>query len=201
MCPVERRAIYTHDFTDDFFNNAFILQVVQVVGGRSTGEQTQQGYVGRLIGCTGDAQGEELDVLVLGISDSGENVRVPRVGDAVCEQHGHFDAAEAGLLLVDLGHVCDGVGGVGAVADVDDGSNVRLEVLDAPPVFEGLLRDDVTAVLQKSHPEAQAAAGLQPDALESVHDAHGKPLLLLVVVLGALRAVQQEGKLQAAVFV
>lgn len=174
---------------------------MQVVGGRSTGDQMQQGYVGRLVGCTCDAQGEELDAQVLGISDCGEDVRVPRVGDAVCEQHGHPDAAEAGLLLVDPGHVSDGVGCVGAVADVDDGGDLGPEVLDAPPVLEGLLRDDVTAVLQESHPEAQAAARLQPGALESLHDSDGKVLLLLVVVLGALRAVQQKGELQAAVFV
>lgn len=118
------------------------------MGSGSTGEQTQHVYVSRLVGCTCDAQGEELDAQVLGISDGGENVRVPRVRDAVCEQHGHLDAAEAGLLLVELGHVSDGVGGIGAVADVDDGSDVGPEVLDAPPVLEGLLGDDVTAVLQ-----------------------------------------------------
>lgn len=171
------------------------------MGGGSTGEQTQQVHVGRLVGRTRDAQGEELDAQVLGVSHRREDVRVPRVGDAVCEQHGHLDAAEGRLLPVDPGHVSDGVGGVGAVADVDNGSDLSPEVLDAPPVPEGLLRDDVTAVLQESHPEAQAAARLQPDALESLHDAHGKLLLLLVVVLGALRAVQQEGELQAAVFV
>lgn len=171
------------------------------MGGGSTGEQTQQVYVGRLVGCTRDAQGEELDAQVLGISHRGENVRVPRVGDAVSEQHGHLDAAEAGLLLVDLGHVRDGVGGVGAVADVDNRSDLGPEVFNAPPFLEGLLRDDVTAVLQQSHPEAQAAARLQSDALEPLHHAHGKLLLLLMVFLGALRAVQQEGELQAAVFV
>lgn len=174
---------------------------MQVVGGGGAGEQAELGYVGGLVGRTGDAQGEEFDALVLGVSDSRENVRVPWVGAAVCEQHGHFDAAGAGFLQVDPGHVRDGVGGVGAVPDVDDGCNVRLEVLHAPPIFEGLLCDYMTAVLQQSHPEAQAAAGLQPDSLQSVHDIHGKLLLLLMVVLGALGAVQQEGELQATVFI
>lgn len=171
------------------------------MGGGGAGKQTELGYVGGLFGCTGDAQGEEFDALVLGVSDSRENVRVPWVGDTICEQHGHFDAAGAGFLQVDPGHIRDGVGGVGAVPDVDDGSNVRLEVLYAPPIFEGLLCDDVTAVLQQSHPEAQATAGLQPDTLQSVHNIHGKLLLLLMIVLGALRAIQQEGELQATVFI
>lgn len=171
------------------------------MGGGGAGKQTELGYVGGLIGCTGDAQGEEFDALVLGVSDSRENVRVPWVGDTVCEQHGHFDAAGAGFLQVHPGHIRDGVGGVGAVPDVDDGSNVRLEVLYAPPIFEGLLCDYVTAVLQQSHPEAQATAGLQPDTLQSVHNIHGKLLLLLMIVLGALRAVQQKGELQATVFI
>lgn len=174
---------------------------MQVVGGGGAGKQTELGYVGGLIGCTSDAQGEEFDALVLGVSDSRENVRVPWVGDAVCEQHGHFYAAGAGFLQVDPGHIRDGVGGVGAVPDVDDGSNVCLKILYAPPIFEGLLYDYVTAVLQQSHPEAQAAAGLQPDTLQSVHNIHGKLLLLLMIVLGAFRAVQQEGELQATVFI
>lgn len=174
---------------------------MQVVGGRGAGKQTELGYVGGLIGCTGDAQGEEFDALVLGVSDSRENVGVPRVGGTVCEQHGHFDAARARFLQVDPGHIRDGVGGVGAVPNVDNGSNVRLEVLYAPPIFEGLLCDYVTAVLQQSHPEAQAAAGLQPDTQQSVHNIHGKLLLLLMIVLGALRAVQQEGELQATVLI
>lgn len=123
------------------------------------------------------------------------------MGDPICKQHSYFDAARTGLLLVDLGHVGDGVGRVGAMADVDDGRYVVLEVLYALPVSEGLFCDNVTAVLQKSHPEAQAAAGLKLHPLESVHQGHGKLLLLLMVVLGALRAVQQKGQLQATVLI
>lgn len=59
----------------------------------------------------------------------------------------------------------------------------------------------MTAVLQQSRPEAQAAAGLQLYPLESVHHVHNKLLLLLVIVLGTLRAVQQEGELQATVLI
>lgn len=170
---------------------------MEEAGGRAAGEQAEQGYVGGLVGCAGDAQGEEFDALVFGISNSGEDVGVPRVGDAVCEQHGHSDAARGGLLQVDLGHVGDGVGGVGAVPDVDHGSYASLEVLGAPPVVEGLLGDDVTAVLQQSHPQVQAAAGVRPRPVESVHHLHDKLFLLLMVVLCALGAVQQEGQLQA----
>lgn len=107
---------------------------MQVVGGRGAGEHTELGYVGWLVGCTCDAQSEEFDALVLGISDSRENVRVPRVGDTIREQNGHFDASRAGLLQVDLGHVGDGVGGVSAMPNVDDGSYAGLEVLLASPV-------------------------------------------------------------------
>ena len=114
---------------------------------------------------------------------------------------GHFDAAGTGFLQVDLGHVGDGVGGVGAVPDVDDGSDPGLEVLRAPPVSEGLLCDDMAAVLQQGHPQTRAAAGLQSNPLESFHHVHGKLLFLLMVVLSTLRAVQQEGDLQATVLV
>lgn len=102
---------------------------MEEVGGRGAGEHTELVYVGWFIGCTGDAQSEEFDALVLGISNSRENVRVPRVGNTVCEQHGHFDAARARFLQVDLGYVGDCVGGVGTVPDVDDGSYMSLEVL------------------------------------------------------------------------
>lgn len=135
---------------------------MEEVGGGRTGEQTELGHIGWFVGCPGDAQSEEFDTLVLGISDSRENVRIPWVGNAICKQNSYFDAAGAGLLQVDPGHVGDGVGGVGTVPDVDDGSYTGLEVICAPPVSEGLLCDDMTAVLQQSHPQAQAAAGLQP---------------------------------------
>lgn len=169
---------------------------MEEAGGRGAGEKTELGYVGGLVGCAGDAQGEEFDALVFRFGHSRENIRIPRVGNAICEQHGHSDAARAGLLPVDLGHVGDGVGGVGAVPDVDDGSYTSLEVLRAPPVFKGLLRDDVTAVLQQSHPQVRAAACVQLFPLESVHHLHDKLFLLLMVVLCALRAVQQEGDLK-----
>lgn len=174
---------------------------MEEAGGRGAGEKAQLGYAGELVGCAGDAQGEEFDALVFGVSNSREDVWIPRVGNAICEQHGHSDAARAGLLLVDLGHVGDGVGGVGAVPDVDDGSYASLEVFCAPPVLEGLLRDDVTAVLQQSHPQAQAVACAQPCPLESVHHLHDKLFLLLMVVLCRLRAVQQKGELQATLLV
>ncbi|KAG7227553.1 hypothetical protein INR49_005368 [Caranx melampygus] len=112
-------------------------EIVEELGGRRAGEQTELGYVGWLVGLPGDAQSEELNALVLGISNSREYVRVPRVRDAICKQHSHFDAARTGFLQVDPGHVCDGVGGVGAVADVDNGSYLGHEVLCAPPVSEG----------------------------------------------------------------
>lgn len=170
---------------------------MEEAGGRGAGEKAQLGYVGGLVGCAGDAQGEELDALVFGISNSREDVWIPRVGNAICEQHGHSDAARAGLLQVDFGHVGDGVGGVGAVPDVDDGTYASLEVFHAPPVLEGLLRDDVTAVLQQSHPQGQAVTCAQPCALEPVHHLHHKLFLLLMVVFCGLRAVQQKGELQA----
>lgn len=159
------------------------------------------GYIGWLVGCPGDAQSEEPNALVLGISNSSENVRIPRVGNAICKQHGYFDVAMAGFLQVHLGHVGDGVGGIGAVPDVDDGSYAVLEVLRAPPVSEGLLCDDVTAVLQQSHPQTQTAAGLQSYPLESVHHVHNKLLFLLMIVLRTLGAVQQERELQATVLI
>lgn len=174
---------------------------MEEAGGRGAGDEAQLGYIGGLLGCAGDAQGEEFDALVVGVSNGGGDVWIPRVGNAVCEQHGHSDAARAGLLQVDLGHVGDGVGGVGAVPDVDDGSYASLEVFCAPPVLEGLLCDDVTAVLQQSHPQGQDAACAQTCPLQSVHHLHGKLFLLLMVVLCALRAVQQKGELQATLLV
>lgn len=170
---------------------------MEEAGGRGAGEKAQLGDVGGLIGCAGDAQGEKFDALVFGVGDSGEDVWIPRMGNSICEQHGHSDASRAGLLQVDLGHVGDGVSGVGAVPDVDDGGYMSLEVFRAPPILEGGLRDDVAAVLQQSHPQGQAVACAQPCPLEPVHHLRDKLLLLLMVVLCALRAVQQKGELQA----
>lgn len=133
---------------------------MEEVGGWRAGEQTELCNIGWLVGCPGDAQSEEFDALVLGVSNSRENVGVPRVGYAISEEYCYFDAAKAGFLQVKLGHVGNGVGGVGPVPDVDDGSYPGLEVLCPPPVFEGLLSDNVTTVLQQSHPQTQAAAGL-----------------------------------------
>lgn len=171
---------------------------MEEAGGRGAGEKAQLGDVSGLVGYAGDAQGEEFDALVFGVCNSGEDVWIPRVGKAICEQHGHSDAARAGLLQVDLGHVGDGVSGVGAVPDVDDGSYASLEAFRAPPVLEGGLRDDVAAVLQQSHPQGQAVACAQSCPLKPVHHLHDKLFLLLMVVLCALRAVQQKGELQAA---
>lgn len=193
----ERRGVQTHNLRDHSLHDVFILQIVEEAGGRGAGEKAQLGDVGGLIGCAGDAQGEEFDALVFGVGDSGEDVWIPGMGNSICEQHGHSDAARAGLLQVDLGHVGDGVSGVGAVPDVDDGGYTSLEVFRAPPVLEGGLRDDVAAVLQQSHPQGQAVACAQSCPLEPVHHFCDKLLLLLMVVLCALRAVQQKGELQA----
>lgn len=125
---------------------------MEEMGGRGTGQQTELGYVGWLVGCTGDAQSEESDPLVLGVGDSRKNVRVSWVGNAISEQQGHLDAARVGFLQVNPGHVGDRVGSVGAMPDVDDGSDTSLEVVYAPPVFESLLCDNMAAVLQESHP-------------------------------------------------
>lgn len=72
------------------------------------------------------------------------------------------------------------------MADVHDGSDPGFEVVRAPPLFEGLLYDDVTAVLKEGCAGAEPPAGLQPDALQPVHHVRGEALLLGMVVLGAL---------------
>lgn len=193
--------MHTYNLGGDFFDNVFILQVMEEVGGRGAGQQTELGDVGWLVGCTGDAQSEEFDALVLGIGNSRKNVRVSWVGNAISEQQGHLNAARAGFLQINPGHVGDCVSSVGAVPDVDDGSDTSLEVVYAPPVFECLLCDNMTAVLQQSHPEAQAATSLQLRILKSFHQVHSKLLFLFMIVLGTLRAVQQERELQAAVLI
>lgn len=120
--------------------------------GRGAGEQAALGYIGWLIGCPGDAQDEELDVLAFGVSNSRKNVGVSWVGDAICEQHHYFNASRSGFLLVDLCNVGDGVGGIRAMSNISYGSDPVPEVLRPFPVSEGLLLDNVTAVLQQSNP-------------------------------------------------
>lgn len=192
---------HTHYFSEDCLQYVFVLQIVEEAGGRGAGQQAEFGHVGRLVGCPGDAQSKELDALVLGISNGRKNVWVSWVWNAVCEQHHHFDASNSGFLLVHLCHIGDCIGGVGAMSNVDYRPDPVLEVFGSPPVFEGLLLDNMTAVLKQGHPGSQAAAAWQPRSLESVHHVHCKTLFLLMIVFRALRTVQQEGKLQAAVFI
>lgn len=174
---------------------------MEELGGGGTGKQTELGHIGCLIGFSGDAQCEEFDTLVLGISDSRENIRIPRAENAICKQQCYFDAVRIGLLQVNPGYVGDGVGSEGTMPNVNDGSYTGLEILCTPPVFEGLLCDDMTTVLQQSHPKTQAAASVQLYALKSLHHVHNKLFLLLVIIPCTLRAVQEEGELQAAVLV
>lgn len=163
----------THYLLDDLVHNASVLQVVEVPRGGGASNHPQLSYIGGLVGLRSDAYGEEADPLVLGISHSREDVRVPGVRDTVEEQHGDLDAAEGRLLQVHTGEVGDGVGGVGAVADVHHGSDPGLEVVGAPPLLEGLLYDDMAAVLKEGDAEAEAAARFQPEALKPVHHVHG----------------------------
>ena len=121
--------------------------------------------------------------------------------DSVEEQNGDLDAAGSRLLQVNTGEVGDGIGGVGSMADVDDGGDPGLEFVGAPPLFEGLLDDDMAAVLKEGSAGAEPPAGLQTETLQPVHHIRGKALLLGMVVLGALWAVDQEGQLQTAVFI
>lgn len=168
---------------------------------RGAGKEAEISNIGRLIGCSGDAQSEELDALVFGFSNSRENVRVPWVGNTICKQHCYFDAVGAGFFQVNLGHVGDGVRGVGAMPNVDYWGYLGLEILCSSPISEGLLCDNVAAVLQQSNSQTQAASSLQPDTSESVHHVHGKLFFILMIVFCTLRAVQQEGKFQATVFI
>lgn len=113
--------------------------------------------------------------------------------DAVEEQNRQLDAGGLRLLQVNTGEVGDGEGGVGAVADVRDGCDSSLEVVNALPLPEGLLHDDVAAVLKEGRPGPEAPARLQPQVLQPVHHFGGEALLLGMVVLGALWAVDQKG--------
>lgn len=192
--------IFTYNLIDDFFHNFSVLQVVKVAGSRRASNQPQLSYIARLIGFGSDANGKESDTLVLGISNSGKYVWVPWVRDAVKEENGNLYAAERRLLQVNTGEVGDGVCCVGAVANVGHGGNPGFELISAPPLVEGLLYDDMAAVLKEGSAGDESSAGLQPEALQSVHHISGKAFLLGMVVLGALRAVNQKGQLQTAVF-
>lgn len=125
-----------------------------------TGNHPQLSYVARLVGLRSDADGEEAHALVLGIGHGGKYVWVSWVRDAVEEQNGHLDAGKRGLVQVDAGEVGDGVGGVGAVTDVDHGGNAGLEVVGAPPLIEGLLYDDMAAILEEGGAGDESTAGL-----------------------------------------
>lgn len=173
---------------------------MKVAGSRGASNEPQLGYVPGLVGLGGDADGEEPDPLVLGLANGGKYVWIPRVRDAVEEQNGNLDAAEGRLLQVDAGEVGDGVGGVGAVAYVDQGGDAGFEILGAPPLVEGLLDDDVAAVLEEGSAGHEAPARLRPEALQPLHHVSGEAFLLGVVLLGTLGAVNQKGQLQAAVF-
>lgn len=106
--------------------------------------------------------------------------------DAVKEQNGHLDGAGIRLFQVDAGEVGDGIGGVGAMANVGDGSDLGLEVVCASPLFESLLYDYMAAVLKQGCTVAEPSAGLQPEALQLVGHLGHESLLLGMVVLGAL---------------
>lgn len=86
------------------------------------------------------------------------------------------------------------------MADVDHGGDVGFEVFGAPPLVEGLLYDDMAAVLKEGGAGDESPARLQSEALQPVHHVGGKAFLLGMVVLGALRAVDQKGQLQTAIF-
>lgn len=191
---------FTYNLIDDFFHNFSVLQVVKVAGSRRASNQPQLSYIAGLIGFGSDADGKESDTLVLGISNSGKYVWVPWVRDAVKEENGNLYAAERRLLQVNTGEVGDGVCCVGAMANVDHGGNPGFELISAPPLVEGLLYDDMAAVLKEGSAGDESSAGLQPEALQPVHHISGKAFLLGMVVLGALRAVNQKGQLQTAVF-
>lgn len=189
----------THNLLDDFFHDSSVLQVVEVVGSRGASNQPQLSYISRLVGFRSDADGEESDTLVFGISNSGKYVWVPWVRDTIKEQNGDLDAAERRLLQVDMGEVGDGVGCVGAMANIDHGGYPCFEILSALPLVEGLLYDDMAAVLKEGGAGDEPSASLQPEALQPVHHVSGKAFLLSMVVLGALRAVNQKGQLQTAI--
>lgn len=191
--------VLTHNLLYDFFHDSFVLQVVKVVGSRGASNQPQLSYISRLVGFGSDADGEESDTLVFGISNSGEYVWVPWVRHTIKEQNGDLGAAERRLLQVDTGEVGDGVGCVGAMANIHHGGNACFEIISALPLVEGLLDDDMAAVLEEGGAGDEPSAGLQPEALQPVHYVGGKAFLLSVVVLGALRAVNQKGQLQTAI--
>lgn len=191
---------FTHNLLDNFFHDSSVLQVVKVVGSRGAGDQPKLSYVSRLVGFGSDADGEESNTLGLGVGNSGKYVWVPRVRDTIKEQNGNLDAAERGLLQVNTGEVGDGVCCVGAVANINHGGNPGFKIISAPPLVEGLLYNDMAAVLKEGGAGDESLASLQPEALQPVHHISGKAFLLGMVVLGALRAVNQKGQLQAAIF-
>lgn len=191
---------FTYNLTDDLFHDSFVLQVVKVVGSRGASNEPQLSYIAGLIGFRSDADGKESDTLVLGISNSGKYVWVPRVRDAIKEQNGNLDAAERRLLQVNTGEVGDGVCCVGAMANIDHGGDPGFEIISAPPLVEGLLYDDMAAVLKEGSTGDESPAGLQPKTLQMVYHISGKAFLLGMVVLGALGAVNQKGQLQTAIF-
>lgn len=80
--------------------------------------------------------------------------------DAVKKQDGDLDAAQGRFIQVDTGEIGDGVGGVGAVANINNGSDSGLEVIDALPLLEGLLYDDMAAVLEEGGARAEPPARL-----------------------------------------
>lgn len=121
--------------------------------------------------------------------------------EPIGQQQGNLDAFWARFFHEYLGHVGDGVGGESAVADVGHRCDAALEVLRASPLFEGLLDYDMAAVLKQGRSPAEFAACIQTDALEAFYNVHSELFLLLMVVLGRLRAVQQEGQLQTAVLI
>ena len=159
---------------------------MEIARGGGVGNEPQLGYIGVLVGLWSDSHCEEADALVLGVSHGRKDIRVPGMRDAVCHQYSHLDARWSRLLQVDPGEVGDGIGGVGAMANVGDGRDAGLEIRRAPPLLEGLFDDDVAAVLQEGGPGAEATPSLQTDTLQAVHHVGGKALLLGVVFLCTL---------------
>lgn len=173
----------------------WILETMNELPSRWAGDGSQFGVVLTLSGDVRQSQGKELDGVIFGLCGRCDHVGVPRMVDPVGHQHCDPDAIVRRLLHNHLRGVGDGVGGVGAVANVVHGVEAVVKGIQVLPGQEAMLDAHIAAVLECSHPDLHGpTVHLQPGE-QSAESQHKGLLALEQNILGALRAVEDENNL------
>lgn len=185
----------THYLPEQPLLQIWILETLNELASRWAGDGSQFGVVLTLPGNVRQSQGKELDGVIFGLCGRCDHVGVSRMVDPVGHQHCDPDAVVRRLLHKHLRGVGDGIGGVGALANVVHGVEAVVKGIQVLPGQEAMLDAHVAAVLECSHPDLHGpTVHLQPGE-QSAESQHKGLLALEQNILGALRAVEDENNL------